>query len=556
MLSELYIENAAVIKRQNVSFGPGLNVFTGETGAGKSIVIDSINALTGGKLAKDLIRTGEDSAVISGVFTDIGQANLTRLKELGFEPDEEGVLTVSRRVSREGRGVCRVNSRQVTVSTLREISAGLINIHGQADNQDLLRPEMNHVFLDKIAGNDDIRDRYAEAYDAVVSADRRIKKLSSDSAETARLRDVIEYQIAEIDSAQIKVGEYDSLKERCEVMKNSSRLASLLSEALSALSGDGDSDGASPLSALAAERISKASAFTSELDKHCERVRDAGYTLADEAEFLTDYVDGLDFSPEQLDEAQSRLALIERLKNKYGGTEEEILSFRDDQALRLAELDGGSEELDRLRAGRPELVRALVDAGRELTSSRLDAGRRFSVSIEKALAFLDMPGAVFRTKIEKKAYSHEGCDEIAFLFSANPGQEPAPLDRIASGGELARLMLAIKDVLAEKDDIDTLIFDEIDTGVSGRAAGKIAVKLASVAKNRQVICVTHLGQVAAAADTHLLIRKTVENDSTFTQVLELDRQGRIDEIARIIGGLHVTDTQRAAAAQLIDQYDD
>lgn len=556
MLCELYISNVAVIASQTIDFSPGLNVFTGETGAGKSIVIDSINAVTGARTPRDLIRAGEDTANISAVFRDIGAAALSAAEGAGFAPDEDGCLTLSRRLSRDGRSVCRINGETVTVPVLREVGMALINIHGQHDNQSLLRPELNHTFLDKMAGAQAILAQYRARYGEVVACDREIKKLTMDDAERARLSDLLNYQIGEIEAANVSPGEYDSLLEEREVIRNAEKISEALALCARALSGDEDDPevpGAVQLSQEAADSLNAVADVSADFTRHSGALRDAACILSDEADYIRGCMDKADYSPEEAERVEARLSELHSLMRKYGSTEDNIITFCEDAKKRLGGLETSGDRLASLRAARPALVKALVAAGAALTQSRQDAGRVFAAEIEKDLRFLDMPDAVFGVSIETAPYGPDGCDNVVFSISANPGEPPRPLNKVASGGELSRIMLAIKDVLAGRDDIDTLIFDEIDSGVSGRAAGKIALKLRDVAAHRQVICVTHLAQIAAAAGEHLLIKKTVANGRTYTSISPLDRDGRIEELARITGGLNVTDAQRRAAASLLDE---
>ncbi|MCR5041605.1 MAG: DNA repair protein RecN [Clostridia bacterium] len=551
MLNSLTIENVAVIKKQTVDFAPGFNVFSGETGAGKSVLIDSINAVTGSRLARDIVRFGENSALISAEFSGLKKSVLESIASEGVYPDADGRVTISRRIGADGRSTCRVNGEVVSLSILKKIGGELINIHGQHDSQILLRPDSYYLFLDRLSGSPDKFDKYAKTYAAVVAADREIKRLSAEQSGRESLASELRETVSELDAANVTVGEYDALKKKSELIRKREKLASLLAKAAALLSGS-DADGAVSMAQSAARLVEKAAEADEELAAHAAAVADAASVLGAEADHIGSELEELEFYAAEADRIESRLASLEELFSKYGVGEKHLLEVRDDAAARLEGLDPSGAKLAEKKHERNLLARSLISDADELTAARSDAAEKLGRAVNESLKDLSMPNAVFEVRLTQRAYGPTGRDDVEFLFSANPGSPPSPISKVASGGELSRLMLALKEALTDADDVDTLIFDEIDSGVSGRAATAIASKMRAIAAKRQVLCVTHLAQISAAADRHFLIEKTVRNGETFAETRELDYEGRVEENARIIGGMKVTQAGRLAAKQLIE----
>ncbi len=547
MLTSLKIENVAIIESAAIEFGCGLNVLTGETGAGKSIVIDSINAILGERTSRDIIRTGAQSAKVYAVFEDVNAKVREFLDENGIDC-EDGVLIINRTLSREGKNICRLNGAPVTVSMLREIGGELIDIHGQHDNQSLLSPEKHCGFVDSFAGNADIIADYREKYGRLCEIRSKLKKLTSDESSKSQRIDFLTYQIDELEKAEISIGERDELKARKALYDNSQKVIESLNVAYEALKADG---AGIDMIAAAESEISDASAYMETLSEASEKITDIRYELEDIAETVRDAMSEIDFDSFELEDIAERLDLLYRLSKKYGDTEEEMLEYLENAKAELDNIAFSEEKVKELQAQEKAALAETSAAAERLTESRKAAGESLSNAICSELEFLDMPNVRFVVKCGDVGLTENGKDEIEFLISANVGEEPKPLAKIASGGELSRIMLAIKNVLAETDGVDTMIFDEIDTGVSGRAAQKIAMKLRSASKGRQVICVTHLAQIAAQGDVHLYISKSVSDGKTYTNIKSLIEEERVAEIARIMGGMEITKLQLESAREML-----
>lgn len=547
MLTSLKIENVAIIESAAIEFGCGLNVLTGETGAGKSIVIDSINAILGERTSRDIIRTGAQSAKVYAVFEDVNERVRNFLDENGIDC-EDGVLIINRTLSREGKNVCRINGAPVTVSMLREIGGELIDIHGQHDNQSLLSPEKHCGFVDSFAGNADLIADYREKYGRLCEIRSKLKKLTTDESSKSQRIDFLTYQIDELEKAEITIGERDELKARKSLINNSQKVIESLNIAYEALKADG---AGIDMITDAESEIANASAYMETLGEASEKITDIRYELEDIAETVRDAMTEVDFDPSELEDIDERLDLLYRLSKKYGDTEEEMLEYLEKARAELDNIAFSEERVKELQKQEKEALAETETAACKLTKSRKTAGEKLSNAICSELEFLDMPNVRFVVKCNDIGLTENGKDEIEFLISANAGEEPKPLAKIASGGELSRIMLAIKNVLAETDGVDTMIFDEIDTGVSGRAAQKIAMKLRSASKGRQVICVTHLAQIAAQGDVHLYISKSVSDGKTYTNIKSLIEEERVAEIARIMGGMEITKLQLESAREML-----
>lgn len=551
MLLSLKIENIAIIESAQIELDSGLNVLTGETGAGKSIIIDSINAVLGERTSKDLIRTGAQSAKVTALFSDVSQAALKRLEEYDIEADEDGNIVLQRTLSLSGKNTCRVNGTPVTVSTLREIGHELIDIHGQHDNQSLLSPEKHFEYIDSMADNSELLSKYRERFKVLLSYIKEREALSTDEAEKLRQLDLLDFQINELEMADIKLGEREELTNTKALMQNCEKVTQSLRSAYELLKGG--EEGMNVVSAIndSADYVDSAAQYYEEVAQSAQTIRGAGYEIEECADEIRRALDEFTYEPEELAEVEERLDMIFRLSVKYGSTEEEMLEFLEKAKAQRDKINLSDERIGQL----DELIRSTKDEVRalslKLTESREKASRMFEKNVMQQLTFLDMPNVKFIVNREKTAFTVNGADNIEFLISANAGETPKPLVKIASGGELSRIMLSIKSVLAGKDEMDTMIFDEIDVGVSGRAAQKIAMKLKEVSNGRQVICVTHLSQIAAQADRHMKISKSVKNDKTYTRVEPLDIEGRKYELARITGGLDITELQLQNAEEML-----
>lgn len=549
MLSNLQIENIAVIKSASIDFENGFNVMTGETGAGKSIVIDSLNAILGERTSRELIRSGADSASVCAEFQNVGDNVKNELETLGIEKDD--TLIVSRKLTPDGKNVCRINGMPATVSMLKALGVQLVNIHGQLDNQSLLSPETHCSFIDKLAGNGRELNEFKELYSLYIKKENELKSLNTDVNEKNRRLDILNYQIEEIQKADIRPGEKDELTEKLGFLRNAEKVLDLLHTAYAALNGDGEMPGAADVAADAASKLLSAADYSSDFTETANGVNDAAMNLSAYTEELRDKIYSLDYDPNETERAEERLDVIYRLSQKYGDSEEDILAYLENAEKERDALSFSDERAEQLRAETEKAYNEALAAAKKLSEIRIEAGKKFSADVERELAFLDMPSVKFIVNDSVGELYENGIDNIEFLLSANAGEEPKPLSKIASGGELSRIMLAIKCVLSELDDIDTLIFDEIDSGVSGRAALKIAAKMKELSKTHQVICVTHLAQIAAFADEHKLISKEEKDGRTYTCIASLDYNGRKYELARIMGGLTVTQSILNSAEELL-----
>ena len=547
MLSLLHIENIAVIECADISFDRGFNVLTGETGAGKSIVIDAISAILGQRAYRDMIRTGTNKASVRAVFTDVPK--LPWFEENGVEYDPETII--QREVHLDGKNVCRVNGSLVTVSILNKLGIQLINIHGQHDSASLF-DEANHLtFLDDFAGNEAIRADYSVKYSEVDKIRREINRISMDEGEKLRRMETLKYQIEEIEKANLEVGEDEALEERRKLLQNSEKIANGLNDAVESLYGGDDTDGAASLLNMAERALARIAKYSDDIASLHEKVADLMYQVQDAAEIARDVQYELSYSADELDRIESRLDVIHKLRRKYGTTCGEILEYLQKAKQELDEIEFADDHLERLKKKLKKAEKAAWDAALVLRQNRQEVAEKLSARILTELAQLDMPKVQFACQFTELELTAGGADAVAFYMSANVGEALKPMSKVASGGELARIMLAMKNVLAEQDKVDTLIFDEVDTGVSGRAAQKVAEKLKAVARAKQVLCVTHLPQIAAMGDTHMLIAKGERDGRTFTTVTPLDLEGRKRELARIIGGANITEITLKSAEEML-----
>ncbi len=549
MLCSLHIENIAVIERSDVDFGTGFNVLTGETGAGKSMVIDALDAVLGGRASREIVRHGADKALVSAVFRCNAADEWFEENEI----DAEDEIIIQRRISSEGKSSCRVNGMPVTVQQLRSLGSLLLDIHGQNDGRQLLDETRHLAYLDSFGGLEELIADYSLSYKSWREVEKEIRRLSMDELEKERLTENLRYQIAEIEKADIRVGEEDELNERRSLMKNSGKLTEALDAAYEALYSG--SDNAVALAADAEDCVSHASGYAAELKETLQIITDARFMLEDAAERVADMRASMDFSPEEYDFIEERLALLRRLERKYGIDEEAVLAHLESCRSRLEEIEFAGDMLIRLEKDRDKLVKEILKKGAALTAARKEAARRLSERVEGELKYLSMPSVRFVAKVEPigdaGGFNATGCDDVKFYMSANAGEEPGRISKIASGGELSRIMLAMKSVLAEGDSVESLVFDEIDTGVSGIAAQRVGEKIGQMSGKKQVICITHLPQIAAMADTHFRIMKQERSGRTYTSVTELDKEGRLGELARLYGGDVVTElTLRSAEEQL------
>ena len=547
MLSLLHIENIAVIECADIAFDAGFNILTGETGAGKSIVIDAISAILGERAYRDMIRTGTNKASVRAVFT--GVPEFPWFAENGVDYDPETII--QREVHLDGKNVCRVNGSLVTVSILRKLGIQLINIHGQHDSASLF-DENNHLqFLDAFAENQLLIDTYYEKYSAVAKLRKEIDRLHMDESEKLRRMETLRYQIEEISKANLQVGEDETLEQRRKILQNAEKLSDGIHTAVECLYGGDETDGATSLLTEAERELARLVRYTDAYNDIHDKVADLMYQVQDVAEELRDARDDLSYSADELEQIESRLDVIHRLRRKYGSSCEEILQYLESAQTELDEIEFADDHVERLKIKCEKAEKEAWSAAKDLRKNRMIAAENLSSRILQELAQLDMPKVQFSCNFTDTELTPLGADMVAFYMSANAGEALKPMSKVASGGELARIMLAMKNVLAEQDRVATLIFDEVDTGVSGRAAQRVAEKLRSVAKSKQVLCVTHLPQLAALANTHLLIAKEERNGRTYTTVTPLDLEGRKRELARIIGGANITETTLKSAEEML-----
>ena len=550
MLAELKIENVAIIERAQLTLSAGFNVLTGETGAGKSIILDAINMTLGERTSREILRSGTDRAEVTALFTGCGDAVRQILED--FEIDFDGEVLIRRRITADGHNSCRVNGCPVSVSMLKTLGGALVNIHGQHDSQALFQPENHYKYIDALAENGALLEQYRASYRALRSAEKTLAQLQTDESEKARELDMLRYQIDELERADLRVGERDELQNKVALFRNSAAVLRALRQAYAALAGDDETQGATDLLGEASDALYDTTEYFDELRPAAEYLESAALEAREYISDIRDAIESLDMDPRELAEAEDRLDTIYRLSRKYGETEEEMLAFLDAAQSRVEQLENADVRAAALEREIVSLSAAAKRSAAALTENRREAGEAFAARVCRELEYLDMPSVRFVVQREEAPLSDTGADRIEFLISANVGEAPRPIARIASGGELSRIMLAIKNVLSAHDAVDTLIFDEIDTGVSGRAAQKVGYKLAQTAADHQVICVTHLSQIAVMADTHLLISKSVRDGQTYTAVQELDFEGRKQEIARINGGT-ITPLQLQNAEEMLLQ---
>ena len=549
MLSSLQIENVAVIQKAEVHFKPGLNVLTGETGAGKSILIDSINAILGNRTSKDLVRTGASKAVIRAAFEQVPDAVLNSLEKAGYERSD--ALMLSREITAEGKSTCRINGMPATASVLRELCGGLININGQHDSVGLLNPARHLGILDDYAQNDAEFQEYYVLYRELVRIKRELDAMITDEAEKQRKIDLLSYQVQEIEDAGLTAGEEQTLESRRKILANASAIRDKIAQSYALLSGDDELSGAVDLLGEASHAVDTAAQLDDALAAASSQLLDLYYNAKDVAADLIGRLDAYDTNDAELDEIEQRLDLIYKLKRKYGDTVEDVIAFGQSARAELERIQSSQERHDHLQAEKRRLYALAREKAEALTQTRLHAFEALNKRISGTLDFLNMPGVRMTLQHTRGPLASHGQDSIEFYISTNPGEAPKPLAKIASGGELSRITLAIKNAMADKDAVPTVIYDEIDSGVSGKAAGRIGEVLRQSAQGHQILCITHTAQIAALADCHLLIQKNVANDRTYTEIHPLDEEGRVEALARLISGDHVTDISRANAREML-----
>ncbi len=557
MLECLHIENIAVIERADIQFRTGFTALTGETGAGKSIVIDAINAVLGERTRRDLVRTGSDTAHVTALFTELSPWAVEQLENLGYPPDEDGNLLIGRTISAEGKGSCTVNGRPATASLLREIGKLLVDLHGQHENQALLSPETHLAYLDRFGNLEEQRHIYETAFHAWRKVCRELQQVDIDETEKAHRMDLLRYQIEEIEAANLTVGEEEEIAVRRTMYRNAQKITTCLTEAKSLLFGSDGTDGALSLGEQAVSSVRGAARYMEQATTVSEQLQNALYEFQAAADEVKEMSSLLEFDPREADEVENRSEVLRRLFSKYGATSAEVLSFAETARGQLQQIELSDEHIQRLTQQEQQLHAIACKEAETLTEKRRETALLFSQAVGSQLAFLDMPNVSLQIDCHAAPLSATGADTVEFLMSANIGEPAKPITRIASGGELSRIMLAIKSVLADADEIDTLIFDEIDTGISGKAAQKVGIRLRQTAESntatrrRQVLCVTHLAQIAARAQQHFLINKSVKDGRTYTQVTPLSEQQREQELARIIGGT-VTPANLQAAKEMLE----
>ena len=551
MLSSLQIENVAVIQKADVHFEKGLNVLTGETGAGKSILIDSINAILGNRTSKDLVRTGAAKAVIRAAFDDVPGAVLDSLEKAGYERSD--ALTLSREITAEGKSTCRINGMPATAAILRELCGGLININGQHDSVGLLNPAHHLGILDDYAQNRTVFQDYYTLYRKLVQVKRELDALITDEAEKQRKIDLLQYQVQEIEDAGLTAGEEQTLENRRKVLSNASAIRDRLAQSYALLSGSDDAAGAVDLLGEASNAVDAAAQLDPALSAAAGQLLDLYYNAKDVAADLIGRLDAYDTNDAELDEVEQRLDLLYRLKRKYGSTVEDVIAFGQKAREELDNIQHSQQRYDTLQAEKLRLYAKAREKAEVLTQTRLKAFEELNTRISGTLDFLNMPGVRMTLRHTRGPLASHGQDSVEFYISTNPGEAPKPLAKIASGGELSRITLAIKNAMADKDAVPTVIYDEIDSGVSGKAAGRIGEVLRQSAQGHQILCITHTAQIAALADCHLLIQKNVSNERTYTEIHPLDENGRVEALARLISGDHVTELSRANAREMLQE---
>ena len=552
MLSSLQIENVAVIQKAEVHFEPGLNVLTGETGAGKSILIDSINAILGNRTSKDLVRTGASKAVIRAAFEQVPSAVLDKLEQSGYERSE--ALLLSREITAEGKSSCRINGMPATAAVLRDLCGGLININGQHDSVGLLNPAHHLGILDDYAQNRTVFQEYYTLYRKLVQVKRELDALITDKAEKQRKIDLLQYQVQEIEDAGLTAGEEQTLENRRKVLSNASAIRDRLAQSYALLSGSDDAAGAVDLLGETSNAVDAAAQLDPALTAAAGQLLDLYYNAKDVAADLIGQLDAYDTNDAELDEVEQRLDLLYRLKRKYGSTVEDVIAFGQKAREELDSIQHSQQRYDALQAEKLRLYAKAREKAEVLTQTRLKAFEELNTRISGTLDFLNMPGVRMTLRHTRGPLASHGQDSVEFYISTNPGEAPKPLAKIASGGELSRITLAIKNAMADKDAVPTVIYDEIDSGVSGKAAGRIGEVLRQSAQGHQILCITHTAQIAALADCHLLIQKNVSNERTYTEIHPLDENGRVEALARLISGDHVTELSRANAREMLQEH--
>lgn len=549
MLSSLQIENVAVIQKANVHFEKGLNVLTGETGAGKSILIDSINAILGNRASKDLVRTGAAKAVIRAAFEDVPPAVLDSLEKAGYERSE--ALLLSREITAEGKSTCRINGMSATAAVLRELCGGLININGQHDSVGLLNPARHEGILDAYAQNSAEYQAYYAIYRELVGVKKTLDAMITDEGEKQRRIDLLSYQVQEIDDAALTAGEEQTLESRRKVLANASTIRDRIAQCYALLSGGDEAPGAVDLLGEASNAVDAAAQLDGELSAGAGQLLDLYYTAKDVAADLIGRLDAYDTNDAELDEIEQRIDLIYKLRRKYGDTVEDILAFGERARQELEMIQSSQERVEHLQKEQRRLYTLAREKAELLTQTRLKAFEELNKRISDTLDFLNMPGVRMTLRHTRGPLASHGQDSIEFYISTNPGEAPKPLAKIASGGELSRITLAIKNAMADKDAVPTVIYDEIDSGVSGKAASRIGEVLRQSAEGHQILCITHTAQIAALADCHLLIQKNITNERTYTEIHPLDENGRVEALARLISGDHVTELSLANAREML-----
>lgn len=551
MLNSLYIENIAVIEKTNIDFTKGFNVLTGETGAGKSIIIGSINALLGGRISKDMIRSGADTAFVSGSFTVTNNVVYDLLNKYGFDCEDDEELILQRKLTSSGKSSCRINGRPATLAILKEITAHLVNVHGQHESYNLMSPEKHITYIDSIGDLDSIKKEYRENLAILRECKRKLNNAQTDDSQRERQIDLLRYQINEIEEIDPKEGEYEQLTEERSKALNAQDIIKNISVAAAILSGGEDSSGCISLLKECNDYISEISEYMPQSENISRRISNVYYELQDCEEELSSLLDTVDTNPYRFEEIEERLDLLYKLSKKYGNTTEEILQFCENAKNELAQLEDYEFNLEHLQKEYNKYFQSTKALALQLSAKRKEISNEFMSRVKEEMTYLDMPNVNLKVNIERCPLNENGCDKLEFLISANPGEEPKSVSKIASGGELSRMMLAITNVIAANNIVATMIFDEVDTGISGSASQKVGYKLKALSATRQVICITHQAQIAALADTHFLIKKNVENNRTFTQVTPLNFKQRTHELARIIGGVSITELTLKHAEEML-----
>lgn len=551
MLNSLYIENIAVIEKTIIDFKNGFNVLTGETGAGKSIIIDSINALLGGRISKDMIRSGADYAFVSGSFTVIDKEVYNLLEQYGYECENDNELILQRKLTNSGKSTCRINGRPATLSMLREITAHLVNIHGQHESYNLMSPEKHIFYIDSIGNLEDVKKEYRENLAILREYKKKLTMAQSDDSQRERQMDLLKYQINEIEEVNPKENEYEILTEEHNKAVNAQDIINNLSSIEILLTGSEEQEGCLSVLQSCTESLNELTEYLPQVEKLSERITTAFYDLQDCSIEISQLSNSIDTDTYRLAELEERLDSLYKLSKKYGNTTEEILDFCSNAKKELSNLEDYEFNIEKLQAQYDKYFQITKTLALKLSKCRREISQEFMAKVKEEMTYLDMPNVNLKVSIERCPLNENGCDKLEFLISANPGENPKPVSKIASGGELSRMMLAITNVIASNNIVETMIFDEVDTGISGSASQKVGYKLKSLSESRQVICITHQAQIAALADTHFLIRKTVDSNRTYTQVTQLDFEQRKHEIARIIGGVSITELTLKHAEEML-----